>query len=185
MAINKRIKVNGVEINTISVANAIGYTRHASTELHTLDMPTTVQKALDSLPNTYLLLTGGAAADIANGDRLLFHDSSDGNKIKKTNITFDGATTNKFLSQKGTWETASGGGGTLSGSTDTSNDLLVTGVQTMLTSVSSIKTDGITKITNGTLTTNKFISTDGEIKMTNRCKMYWDNSNQCITFEFL
>ena len=42
---------------------------------------------------------------IANGDALVIRDSS-ASKLAKTSITFDGSTTNQFLSKKGTWQTA-------------------------------------------------------------------------------
>lgn len=41
---------------------------------------------------------------IANGDALVIRDSS-ASKLAKTSITFDGSSTNQFLSKKGTWET--------------------------------------------------------------------------------
>ena len=44
-------------------------------------------------------------AALANGDTLLFVDSSETNKlIKQTSITFDGSTTTQALSKKGSWE---------------------------------------------------------------------------------
>lgn len=42
---------------------------------------------------------------LANGDGLLVFDSSNSNKIERSGITFDGSTTTKALTQKGTWET--------------------------------------------------------------------------------
>lgn len=42
---------------------------------------------------------------LENGDSLVFVDSSDSSKIKKTSITFDGSTATKALTQKGTFET--------------------------------------------------------------------------------
>lgn len=47
------------------------------------------------------------ATDIAAaaGDKLVVTDSSNSNKVARTSITFDGSTTNKYLSPKGTWET--------------------------------------------------------------------------------
>lgn len=42
---------------------------------------------------------------IANGDKIIVTDSSDSNKIARTSISFDGSTTTKALTQKGTWET--------------------------------------------------------------------------------
>ena len=43
--------------------------------------------------------------DLANGDYLLFSDASNSGKIERTSITFDGSTTTKALTQKGTWAT--------------------------------------------------------------------------------
>lgn len=40
---------------------------------------------------------------IANGDKLVVTDSSNSNKVARTSISFDGSTTTKVLSQKGTW----------------------------------------------------------------------------------
>ena len=42
---------------------------------------------------------------IANGDKLVVTDASDSNKIARTSLAFDGSTTTKALSQKGTFET--------------------------------------------------------------------------------
>ena len=42
---------------------------------------------------------------IASGDKLVVTDSSDSSKIARTSISFDGSTTTKALTQKGTWET--------------------------------------------------------------------------------
>lgn len=42
---------------------------------------------------------------LANGDYLLFSDASNSGKIERTSITFDGSTTSKALTPKGTWET--------------------------------------------------------------------------------
>ena len=41
---------------------------------------------------------------IANGDKLVVTDSSDSSKVARASISFDGSTTSKYLSQKGTWE---------------------------------------------------------------------------------
>lgn len=42
---------------------------------------------------------------VANGDKLVITDSSNSNKIARTSVTFDGTTTTKALTPKGTWET--------------------------------------------------------------------------------
>lgn len=41
---------------------------------------------------------------IANGDKLVITDSSDGNKIARASVSFDGSTATKALTQKGTFE---------------------------------------------------------------------------------
>lgn len=46
-----------------------------------------------------------ATQEIADGDKLVIVDSSESSKLTGSTITFDGSTTNAFLSQKGTWET--------------------------------------------------------------------------------
>ena|GEM_PF-1057281 len=46
----------------------------------------------------------GQDTDPEASDRLVITDSSDGNLIKRGNIRFDGATTDKALTPKGTWE---------------------------------------------------------------------------------
>ena len=45
---------------------------------------------------------------IANGDKLVVTDSSDSNKVARASIAFDGSTTTRFLSKRGTWEFAGG-----------------------------------------------------------------------------
>lgn len=42
---------------------------------------------------------------IASGDKLVVTDGSDSNKVARTSATFDGSTTSKALTQKGTFET--------------------------------------------------------------------------------
>lgn len=42
---------------------------------------------------------------VASGDKLIVTDSSDSNKIARTSISFDGSTTTKALTPKGTFET--------------------------------------------------------------------------------
>ena len=42
---------------------------------------------------------------LANGDGLVIFDSSNSNKLERSNITFDGSTATQCLTKKGTWET--------------------------------------------------------------------------------
>lgn len=44
---------------------------------------------------------------IASGDKLVVTDSSDSSKVARTSLSFDGSTTNQYLSKKGTFENAS------------------------------------------------------------------------------
>ena len=50
---------------------------------------------------------------IANGDKLVVTDSSNSNKVSHTSLSFDGSTSTKCLTQKGTWETFSNNSGTV------------------------------------------------------------------------
>ena len=50
-------------------------------------------------------ITGNNIA-ISSGDSLLIADASDDDRLVKTAITFDGITTNQFLTKAGTWATA-------------------------------------------------------------------------------
>lgn len=72
-----------------------------------------IQGALDgkaSSTHTHGNITNGGALQttditIANGDKLVVTDSSDSSKVARASIAFDGSTTTKALTQKGTWET--------------------------------------------------------------------------------
>ena len=67
--------------------------------------------ALGNITSAGALQSTGIA--IANGDALVVTDSSDSNKVAKTTLTFDGSTTNKCLTQKGTWESFTNTSGTV------------------------------------------------------------------------
>ena len=54
---------------------------------------------------------------IANGDKLVVTDSSDSSKVARTSISFDGSTTTKCLTQKGTWASFTNNSGTITGIT--------------------------------------------------------------------
>ena len=79
---------------------------------HTLALPSTdpYTSARTPASHTHGNITNGGGitatgVDIANGDALVIVDSSDTNKkVAKTSITFDGTTTTKALTPKGTFE---------------------------------------------------------------------------------
>ena len=80
--------------------------------LHT-DSPTYRAKILAYSDHTHGNITNGGALQttdvtIANGDKLVITDASDSNKVARASIAFDGTSTNKVLTQKGTFEDISG-----------------------------------------------------------------------------
>ena len=70
---------------------------------------------------------------IASGDKLVVTDTSDSNKVARTSVSFDGSTTTKCLTQKGTWESFTNNTGTVTGS-GTSGQLAKWNTSTGLTS---------------------------------------------------
>lgn len=79
---------------------------------HTLALPSTdpYTSARTPTSHTHGNITNGGALQttditIANGDKLVVTDSSDSSKVARASISFDGSTTTKALTQKGTWET--------------------------------------------------------------------------------
>ena len=82
----------------------IGIGRAAPNEGLEIGYETTFDDDVTMLENLHAHVTDQAA--IANGDKLLFSDSSDSGKIVRASIAFDGTTINQLLSRKGTWELA-------------------------------------------------------------------------------
>ncbi len=64
-------------------------------------------KAASSHAHGNITSAGAITADtaVANGDKIIVADSSASSKLIRTAITFDGSTTTKALTPKGTWET--------------------------------------------------------------------------------
>ena len=87
----------------------------------------------------------GNAISIANNDKFVIADASNSNKIAKTSISFDGSTTTKALTPKGTWETflqseTSLSKGTTIGNGNAVTDISVNGHQITLTKGSTFLT---------------------------------------------
>ena len=79
---------------------------------HTLALPSTDPYTSARTPSSHThgnITNGGALQTnditIASGDKLVVTDSSDSSKVARASISFDGSTTTKALTQKGTWET--------------------------------------------------------------------------------
>lgn len=78
---------------------------------HTLALPSTdpYTSARTPASHTHGNITNGGALQtndisIASGDKLVVTDASDSNKVARTSVSFDGSTTTKALTQKGTFE---------------------------------------------------------------------------------
>jgi len=116
---------------------------HTHTKSQITDFPSTMTPSSHTHGN---IQNGGALQTnditIANGDKLVVTDSSDSSKVARASVAFDGSTTSKFLSQKGTWETPAGGSGTVTG---------VTAGAGLNTTSGDTATDGGTISTSGTL----------------------------------
>lgn len=79
---------------------------HTHTKSEITDFPTTMPPTSHThgnITNAGALQTTDVA--IANGDKLVITDSSNSSKVARASLSFDGATTTKALTQKGTWET--------------------------------------------------------------------------------
>lgn len=95
---------------------------------------------------------------IANHDKLVITDADNSSRIKASSISFDGSTTTKALSQKGTWETfyqkPSGG----IPATD-----LTSAVQTLLTAAgTALQPADITTLTNKVTALEDLVATDSD-----------------------
>lgn len=68
--------------------------------------PANVGAAMDNHVHGQITNAGAitSTTTLANRDGIIFADSSDSGKLKRSSITFDGSTTTNFLTQKGTWQ---------------------------------------------------------------------------------
>jgi hypothetical protein len=72
---------------------------------------------------------------IANGDKLVITDSSDNNKVTRASLSFDGRTTTKALTQKGTFETFLQNHQDISGKVNVSDIMLSSEATTLFNSI--------------------------------------------------
>ena len=78
---------------------------HTHTKSEITDFPSTMTPSSHThgnIQNGGTLQTTDVA--VANGDKLVITDSSDSNKVARSSVSFDGSTTDKYLSKKGSWE---------------------------------------------------------------------------------
>ena len=103
---------------TLTLATTAANLLYVNTATMKIQLPTTDPYTSARTPSSHThgnITNGGTITTnvaVASGDRLVITDSSATSSINATSIAFDGTTTTQFLSKKGTWETASGGGGT-------------------------------------------------------------------------
>lgn len=105
--------------NTVLAGPSSGTTAAAPSfrALVAADIPSITKSKISDFPTSMTptshthgnIANGGTISStgvaLANGDYLLFSDSSNSGKIERSSITFDGSTATKALTQKGTWET--------------------------------------------------------------------------------
>ena len=77
-------------LNSSDVTTALGFTPSANNHTH------------GNITNVGAITSDTA---VASGDKIVVADSSDSSKLIRTGISFDGSTTSKALTPKGTWET--------------------------------------------------------------------------------
>jgi len=82
---------------------------NASTTQVVMGNDTRLSDSRTPTSHTHGNITNGGALQtnditVASGDKLVVTDSSDSNKVARTSVSFDGSTTNKALTPKGTFE---------------------------------------------------------------------------------
>ena len=94
------------EDNSTAIANTSWVNSAISSAIDALpDLPETYTPSAHSHGNISNAGTISASVTIANNDRLVIRDNSDSGKVTTSDIIFDGSTTNKYLTPKGTWQT--------------------------------------------------------------------------------
>lgn len=109
---------------------------------------------------------------IANGDKLVVTDSSNSSKIARTSVSFDGSTTTKALTPKGTWETFLQSHQSLAGYVPTSrtinNKALTSDITLTASDVGALPADNILTVDKGgtglsSLTSGNYIKANSNL----------------------
>ena len=93
---------------------------------------------------------------IQSGDKIVVTDATTGNKVSRSAVTFDGSTTTKALTPKGTWETFLQSHQDISGKADWTDTVTKVQVDSNGTKLQYVKGQ-----TGGTQTTTDFAELDG------------------------
>ena len=88
--------------NTLTEGRTYNLPDASGTIALTTDIMTPASHEHGNIQNNGTLQTNDIT--IASGDKIVVTDASNSNKIARTTLTFDGSTTTKALTQKGTWE---------------------------------------------------------------------------------
>ena len=102
---------NNFRIKSILSKNGLNYSTSCSyvTDLTTLGTQIASAVTASNSDHTHGNITNGGALQtdditIASGDKLVVTDANNSHKIARTSVSFDGSTTTKALTQKGTFE---------------------------------------------------------------------------------
>lgn len=102
----KYLDNNGLLYFWQKIKNTFALASHSHTKSEITDFPSSMTPSSHThgnITNAGALQTTDVA--IANGDKLVITDSSNSNKVARASLSFDGSTTTKALTQKGTFET--------------------------------------------------------------------------------
>ena len=102
----KYLDENGLLYFWQKIKTMFALVTHTHTKSQITDFPTSMTPSSHThgnITNEGALQSTDVA--IANGDKLVVTDSSNSNKVARTGTSFDGSTTTKALTQKGTFET--------------------------------------------------------------------------------
>lgn len=102
---------NNFRIKSVLSKNGLNYSTSCTyvTDLTTLGTQIATAVTASNSNHTHGNITNAGALQttdiaIANGDKLVVTDSSNSSKVARTSLSFDGSTTTKALTPKGTWE---------------------------------------------------------------------------------
>ena len=119
-ATNGKVKINGTDTTVYTHPSQTAYTsKGTATKVpqittdstgHVTGITEVTISGVTPASHTHGNIQNGGALQtnditIASGDKLVVTDSSDSNKVARASVSFDGSTTTKALTQKGTFET--------------------------------------------------------------------------------
>lgn len=134
---NGKVKINGTDTTVYTHPSQTAYTsKGTATKVpqittdgtgHVTGITEVTISGVTPASHTHGNIQNGGALQtnditIASGDKLVVTDSSDSNKVARTSVSFDGSTTTKALTQKGTFETFLTSHQSITGKMNTSGD---------------------------------------------------------------